>query len=90
MVDNGSSVQDVLAEFEQFLVDHAGLELSPSPSSPPFLFVTCGDWDLRSMLPGQLSLLGILFHSRFFPFLVNLLMVFFQAFIKFLPICRLG
>ena len=40
---------------------------SPSTAStaPPhrWAFVTCGDWDLRTMLPAQLSLLGVKKHE---------------------------
>ncbi len=62
MVDAGAEIESVLCDFEKFLVENVGLVLSPPESvDTPFLFVTCGDWDLRTMLPKQLNLLGSYF-----------------------------
>jgi len=52
MVDNEAPLKDVLNDFHLWL-DSEGL------SDKKFTFVTCGDWDLRQMLPSQLSHLGL-------------------------------
>jgi len=46
---------EVLSELRAFLLEH-GLDLD-SPGRD-FAFVTCGDWDLRSALPGEMELMG--------------------------------
>jgi inhibitor of KinA sporulation pathway (predicted exonuclease) len=52
-VDAGVSFPVALAAVESKLLE-VGL-LPQTAGSPRFIFVTCGDWDLRSMLPRQLS-----------------------------------
>src|SRR4051794_34049765 len=43
-VDRGPTVPDTLSQFNQWLNDHC---------PDDFLIVTCGDWDLGSLLPRQ-------------------------------------
>ncbi|KZT59212.1 Exonuclease [Calocera cornea HHB12733] len=57
-VDSASTFPSVWRRFNEFLAD---LCLNHPPSS--FIFVTCGDWDLSSMLPRQLELCNIEFPS---------------------------
>lgn len=54
-VDQAAPFPAVMAEHTAFL--HA-LKLDPgNPAGPPsFAYVTCGDWDLKTMLPTQLRL----------------------------------
>jgi len=49
------SFLEVLADLRAFLLEH-GLDLDRPGSD--FAFVTCGDWDLRSALPGEMALMG--------------------------------
>lgn len=55
-VDAALPFAEVFAAHQAWLVQH-GLPLAP-PDSPadglPYAFVTCGDWDLKTMLPAQL------------------------------------
>ena len=47
MVDGKPSLQEVLSMFDQWMTKE---NLKDNPS---ICFVTCGDWDLKTMLPGQ-------------------------------------
>ena len=51
-VDRGSLFNDVLAEHLAWLNSH-GLPLTEDAAGPSYTFVTCGDWDLATMLPAQ-------------------------------------
>ncbi|KAK7071351.1 ERI1 exoribonuclease 3 [Halocaridina rubra] len=48
-VDGGKPFVDVLKNFEKWMEDDVRLDSR-------FLFVTCGDWDLKTMLPAQCML----------------------------------
>ncbi|KAI0660450.1 exonuclease RNase T and DNA polymerase III [Cubamyces menziesii] len=54
-VDAASPFPDVWERYQQFLRSHNILGDEPSPA----VFLTCGDWDLKTMLPQQLRLSGI-------------------------------
>uniref|UniRef100_A0A8C6JFI0 Uncharacterized protein n=2 Tax=Melopsittacus undulatus TaxID=13146 RepID=A0A8C6JFI0_MELUD len=54
MVDGQPSLQQVLERVDEWMAKE-GL-LDPSVKS---IFVTCGDWDLKVMLPGQCQYLGL-------------------------------
>ncbi|CAL8073576.1 unnamed protein product [Calicophoron daubneyi] len=54
MVDNQPYLKDVLQLFDEFMQTE---KLGTEDNS--FAFVTCGDWDLRKMLPSQCKLLEI-------------------------------
>jgi len=62
-VDDADDFIDVLQEFVEWITfaDFAGME------SSTMLFITCGDWDLKTMLPNQCALSNIplpeMFHS---------------------------
>ncbi|XP_035699288.1 ERI1 exoribonuclease 3-like [Branchiostoma floridae] len=60
MVDGQPSLTQTLKDFDTWMVEQ-GL-LTPGVSS---VFVTCGDWDLRKMLPSQCSYLNIPVPSHF-------------------------
>ena len=49
MVDNSPTFPYVMKEFTEWMENDVELENK-------FLFVTCGDWDLKSMLPLQCEL----------------------------------
>jgi inhibitor of KinA sporulation pathway (predicted exonuclease) len=51
MVENESDFSSVFADFQTWIEDQAG--------SGRFTLVTCGDWDLKTMLPKQCSLSGL-------------------------------
>ena len=51
-VDGALPFLDVYAAHRAWLAEH-GLLAPRADGSPPFVFVTCGDWDLTSMLPVQ-------------------------------------
>ncbi|KAI0830687.1 exonuclease RNase T and DNA polymerase III [Trametes gibbosa] len=53
-VDNAHPFPEVWQRFQEFLQTH---NITNSPSSASFL--TCGDWDLKAMLPLQLRLSGL-------------------------------
>ena len=58
-VDAGGEFRAVLGELECFLASH-GLVSSDGGAAPrTFAFVTCGDWDLRRMLPLQCRTSGV-------------------------------
>lgn len=48
MVDGQPTLEEVLKEFDRWMLSNGLLE--PSVNS---CFVTCGDWDLKTMLPSQ-------------------------------------
>lgn len=52
-MDKASTFPEVWTRFQEFLKSH-GL-LDPA-SFDTFAFLTCGDWDLKTMLPNQLQL----------------------------------
>ncbi|KAM9000544.1 ERI1 exoribonuclease 3 isoform 2-T2 [Sarcophilus harrisii] len=54
MVDGQPNLQQVLERVDEWMAKE-GL-LDPSVKS---IFVTCGDWDLKVMLPGQCQYLGL-------------------------------
>ncbi|CAH8656838.1 unnamed protein product [Schistosoma margrebowiei] len=54
MVDDQPDLPTVLKTFDSFLDDN-NLKIIPYQ----FAFVTCGDWDLKTMLPKQCKVLGI-------------------------------
>ncbi|XP_070104683.1 ERI1 exoribonuclease 3 isoform X19 [Equus przewalskii] len=54
MVDGQPSLQQVLERVDEWMAKE-GL-LDPNVKS---IFVTCGDWDLKVMLPGQCQYLGL-------------------------------
>ena len=64
MVTGKPTFREVLAYFEEFMQKNFNVwpslssSSSPSPPSPSFTFVTCGDWDLKTMFPRQLSVSG--------------------------------
>ncbi|XP_037774123.1 ERI1 exoribonuclease 3-like [Penaeus monodon] len=45
-VDNGKPFRTVMHLFDTWIKEEVGLDKN-------FLFVTCGDWDLKTMLPSQ-------------------------------------
>ena len=47
-VDNGVSLKDALKQHYQWLTQHV-------PNADLVVFVTCGDWDLKTMLPNDLA-----------------------------------
>ena len=53
-VDAAEPWTTVWAEYKAWLVSHGFLSASP----PTFAFVTCGDWDLKTMLPAQAAYSG--------------------------------
>ncbi|KAA3673758.1 ERI1 exoribonuclease 3 [Paragonimus westermani] len=54
MVECQPCLEDVLKLFDEYLL-REGL----TDGGEPFAFVTCGDWDLKTMLPSQCRHLGI-------------------------------
>lgn len=48
-VDNGFSLKHALKQHYEWLTDHVG------PNTESVVFVTCGDWDLKTMLPNDLT-----------------------------------
>ncbi len=54
MVDGQPTLVETLDKFDTWM-KHEGLISKEEPSSPlkKFVFVTCGDWDLKTMLPGE-------------------------------------
>ncbi len=53
-VDGAPLFADVFAAHQAWLTQH-GLPLEPGADGLPYAFVTCGDWDLKTMLPAQLQ-----------------------------------
>jgi ERI1 exoribonuclease 3 len=66
MVDAGVSLEEALVLHQQWLDRHnivsAGDEASENEEKKRFLYVTCGDWDLKVCLPNQLE-----YHERHVP-----------------------
>ena len=54
MVDGAEEFNAVWTKHQQWLESH-GLDLNEPEELASWTFVTCGDWDLRTMLPEQLS-----------------------------------
>ena len=54
MVDGKPTLKEVLARLDTWLQENNLLDPDVS-----FCFVTCGDWDLKTMLPGQCKYFGI-------------------------------
>lgn len=52
-VDAAPPFADVFAAHQAWLREH-GLPLEPGADGLSYAFVTCGDWDLKTMLPAQL------------------------------------
>lgn len=48
MVDNQPTLSEVLKDFHEWMLKNKLLEPEVKP-----IFVTCGDWDLKTMLPNQ-------------------------------------
>lgn len=44
--------EDVYIEFDRWIKEEVGFDKR-------FLFVTCGDWDLKTMLPNQCSIVDV-------------------------------
>jgi len=55
-VKDSPTIEEVLASFDEFLSNFAGTN---------FAFLTCGDWDLKTCLPKELSYKGIPVPSYF-------------------------
>ena len=53
MVDGKPSLQEVLSMFDQWMTTEN------LKNNPNICFVTCGDWDLKTMLPGQCRYLNL-------------------------------
>jgi ERI1 exoribonuclease 3 len=70
MVDDKPSLKTCLSNFHKWL-GAEGL-LNPGVS---FCFVTCGDWDLKTMLPGQCTAFG-LHHPEYMKRWMNIKFVF--------------
>ena len=55
-------LEDALAQLRQWLVSHGVLhkqkESQTDEEDPQFVFVTCGDWDLKNALPRNCAMLG--------------------------------
>ncbi|ROT67173.1 putative ERI1 exoribonuclease 3 isoform X7 [Penaeus vannamei] len=51
-VDNGKSFHTVMHLFDTWIKKEVGLDKK-------FLFITCGDWDLKTMLPSQCKIENI-------------------------------
>ena len=58
MVDGGVDFEVCLEHLRQFLIEHELLHSDGSPAKR-FLFVTCGDWDLKTMIQRQCKQYGI-------------------------------
>ena len=57
-VDSGSSFTDALMAHHAWLTDCIGTD--PNELDPTqFIVATCGDWDIRTMLPGQARVSGL-------------------------------
>ncbi|XP_035750141.1 ERI1 exoribonuclease 3 isoform X3 [Egretta garzetta] len=83
MVDGQPSLQQVLERVDEWMAKE-GL-LDPSVKS---IFVTCGDWDLKVMLPGQCQYLGLPV-ADYFKQWINLKKVFLEvAFTALHPFSR--
>lgn len=54
MVNNQPSLPQVLADFHAWMLKNKLLEPKVN-----FVFVTCGDWDLKTMLPSQCAYLNL-------------------------------
>lgn len=54
-VNDGISLEKALEEHEIWLQSNGLLNSSSTSSSPSFVYVTCGDWDLKTCLPKQLK-----------------------------------
>lgn len=54
-VDRASSFPQVYKEFLDFLIHQLQIDYN-DPYKTPALFFTCGDWDLKTMLPAQYAL----------------------------------
>jgi inhibitor of KinA sporulation pathway (predicted exonuclease) len=67
-VENAELFPTVLCRFEDFLCKSVDLSLSSTTQNLSFIFLTCGDWDLKTMLPAQLRLYG---HQSFRPCYFN-------------------
>ncbi|KAA0188103.1 3'-5' exoribonuclease 1 [Fasciolopsis buskii] len=70
MVNDQPCLEDVLKKFDEFLRENQ--LLLPESS---FAFVTCGDWDLKTMLPSQCRYLNIPLPNYFHQW-INLKQVF--------------
>lgn len=55
-VDSAPTFPDAFAEHQAWLAER---ELLGPGGEPRFAFLTCGDWDLRSMLPRQCAVSGL-------------------------------
>ncbi len=71
-MDRGKVVTEVLDDYDRWL---RGFKLVASGSDTSevksFAFVTCGDWDLKTMLPHQLSLIKRYFSIYIYIYIMN-------------------
>ncbi|KAL3306864.1 ERI1 exoribonuclease 3 [Cichlidogyrus casuarinus] len=56
MVESQDTFPAVLQQFHTWLKE---LGLVEAPNCPSWIFLTCGDWDLRTMLPLQCQMYGL-------------------------------
>lgn len=71
MVDDESDLKTVLDDFHSWLKDEEKLK----DNNHQFAVVTCGDWDLKQLLPNQLNYLSIPIPS-YFQSWINLKIIF--------------
>ena len=57
-VDGAPAFVDVFAAHQAWLLAH-GLPRVPTQQGLPYAFVTCGHWDLKTVLPAQLRAVGL-------------------------------
>jgi ERI1 exoribonuclease 3 len=51
--DTAKNFQETLADFESFLISNKLIDGSSKAKIGSWTFLTCGDWDLKTMLPMQ-------------------------------------
>lgn len=53
-IDRGVDVYDAMKQYNKWLASH---KLLPKNDNVKWTFVTCGDWDLQTMLPSQMKMI---------------------------------
>ena len=65
------SIKKIVQNFDDWLRSDKNLKFDENDWPENFIFVTCGDWDLRKMLPGQCNHFNLK-HANYFKKWINI------------------
>ncbi len=71
MINGQPNLEQTLKLFDEWLKSKKELTMDESQKNKNFTFLTCGDWDLKTMLPEQCKQFNIM-HAEYFNSWINL------------------